>query len=73
MKIPGKSSQFRVMTDASLRAKITQAPAKLASTAAQDKKLLNFFERRVKTVINPAETSGASSTYQGNSARSMSI
>src|ERR1022692_2356740 len=61
---PGNSIQFRAGAASSFRAKIRQAPAKLASTAAQDKKLLSPFDRRVKTTINADAISGANKTYQ---------
>jgi hypothetical protein len=55
----------KLTADVSLRQKITHAPMKLTITAAQDKKLLNPFERRVKAVISAALISGGSKTIQG--------
>jgi len=50
----------------SLRAKITQAPRKLTSTAATEIDALSVRERCVNRVITPALSSGLSSTIQGN-------
>ena len=52
--------------------KMKQLQAKLPRTAATEMKLLNVFDRRVKSVITAAEQSGRSKTYHG-SALFMSI
>jgi hypothetical protein len=64
-KSPGNSIQFSAGPATSLRENITQAAAKLASTAAHDKKLLSPRDRRVDIMMSAAAISGASSTHQG--------
>src|SRR5437762_7515917 len=66
VKAPGKLIQVKLTADVAPRANIMHAPTKLTITAAQDKKLLNGFERRVNSVINTAAPSGRSKMHQGN-------
>src|SRR6266404_5586574 len=61
---PGNSIQLSEAVDSSLRAKIRQAPTKLARTARHDRKLLSPRERRVSKVIPAAATSGTKRTNQ---------
>src|SRR3979490_2967831 len=62
----GMSIHVNWAAEISGRRKIKQLQTKLPRTAATEMKLLNVFDRPVKSTITAAEQSGRSSTYQGS-------
>ena len=63
--MPLMSIQAISGVEISVLAKIVQLHAKLPRTAAIERKLLRFRQRRVKSVITAAEPNGRSKTIHG--------
>src|ERR1700682_696090 len=66
LNAPGMSIHAHGAAEIPGRRKIKQLQTKLPRTAATEMKLLNVFDRRVKSTITAAEQSGRSKTDQGS-------